>query len=87
MTDQPDDRSALAVATAWASLATTVALEMTLPALAGHWLDGRWGTRPLFVLLGAMLGLAIGLMHLLRMSAKQRKRRDADDDRAEAWRE
>ena len=71
MTDQPDDRSSLAVATAWASQVTTIALEMALPALVGHWIDGRLGTGALFLLLGTAFGFAAGMWHLLRLTAKR----------------
>ena len=77
MTESPDDRSPLAVAAVWASLATTIALEMALPAMLGHWLDERWNTRPVFVLLGVLVGLTTGLIHLVRLGAKM-NRRDND---------
>lgn len=71
MTDQPDDRSSLAVAAVWASHVMTISLEMALPALAGHWLDRPLGTGPLFLLLGALFGFVAGMWHLLRLTAKR----------------
>jgi len=72
VTDQPDDRSSLAVAAVWASHVMTIALEMALPALAGHWVDRWLGTGPLFLLLGTVFGFAAGMWHLLRLTAKIR---------------
>jgi F0F1-type ATP synthase assembly protein I len=37
----------------------TVALELALPVWLGFWLDGRWGTSPWLVVLGACLGLFV----------------------------
>jgi hypothetical protein len=51
----------------WVSRITTVALEMVLPGLGGLWLDGRWGTSFLG-LLGFVLGLTLGIWHLLQMT-------------------
>ena len=47
---------------------TSIALEMALPALGGFWLDRWLGTRGLFLIVGALLGIAVGMLHLLRLS-------------------
>lgn len=47
----------------------TFAVVVALFALGGLWLDGRLGTRPLFVLVGILLGLVGGTIHLLRVVA------------------
>jgi F0F1-type ATP synthase assembly protein I len=52
----------------WASRATSLGLEFALPALAGFWLDGRFGTSPWIALVGALLGFAAGMTHLLRIA-------------------
>jgi ATP synthase protein I len=52
----------------WASRATTLGLEFTLPALGGAYLDRRWGTEPLATVVGAILGFAVGMMHILRLT-------------------
>ena len=40
----------------------------------GYWLDGRLGTRPLFLLLGGTLGLAAGLYYFVKTVTGQSKR-------------
>ena len=58
----------MAQAMAWSSRITTVSLEMVLPAVFGHWLDGKLGTWAVFVTLGAIAGMTLGLMHLIQMT-------------------
>jgi len=62
-----DDRSSLAVAAAWASQITTVAIEMVVPIALGYWVDTWLGTRVVFVSLGAIGGMSLGIYHLMRM--------------------
>lgn len=66
--NQPQPRSVLAVGMQWASRATTLGLEFALPALLGVWLDRRWGSTPLATVIGAVLGFAVGMMHVLRIA-------------------
>jgi hypothetical protein len=68
----------MAQAMEWASRITTVALEMVLPGLAGLWLDARWDLRFLGPS-GFALGMAVGIWHLLRMTAAADERRGKDD--------
>ena len=35
--------------------------------LAGYWIDGQLGTRPAFVILGFLAGLALGWMAVYRL--------------------
>lgn len=74
-----DDRSPLALGLEWSSRITTVALEMVIPAIAGHWLDRQLGTRLLFLVLGALLGFAMGFLSLLRLTHPKPEREDPDD--------
>lgn len=78
VTNPPEDRPPLALATEWVARITTISLEMVLPGLAGQWLDERWGTGFLG-LTGFGLGLAIGIWHLLLMTGSVGKRRTPDD--------
>ena len=49
----------------------TLAVVVALFAYGGLWLDDRLGTTPLFVLLGVLLGIVGGLIHLLRVLAPE----------------
>jgi F0F1-type ATP synthase assembly protein I len=55
-------------------LGTTLAVTVLAGLGGGYWLDGRLGTRPLFLLLGGVLGLAAALYHFFRAVATQDKR-------------
>jgi hypothetical protein len=65
---RPPSRSFLAVGVDWAARVTTIALEFALPPLLGYWADGRFGTAPWLSVTGAILGFAVGLMHVLRLA-------------------
>lgn len=64
----------MAKATAAASRAMTVAMEMVLPGVLGLWLDKRLGTWLLFTLLGFIFGLTLAIWHLLKMTKPVRPR-------------
>jgi len=63
----------MAVGMAWVSQITSVALMMALPAGAGYWVDLKVGTAPWLLVLGAGVGLVVGLMQLLRMTDRSRR--------------
>jgi len=52
----------------------TVSLEMVLPGLAGYWLDGKLGTKVLFMLIGFALGGFAAIKHLIAMTRKTDRR-------------
>lgn len=81
MTSPPDDRSPVAVASAWASRIITVCLEMVLPGVIGYWLDHRLGTIAVFTFLGFGGGLALGLWQLLRMTRSDEAESSNEDSR------
>jgi hypothetical protein len=66
-------RTPLSVGVMWASRVTTVGLEFALPAFAGLYLDRHWGTKPAGTLVGAILGFAVGMMHILRIAKEGSK--------------
>jgi ATP synthase protein I len=68
--DQRDSRSWLSVGIAWASRITTLALELTIPVLVGVGLDRWWGTSPLAMIFGAVLGFVLFMFHTLRLAKK-----------------
>jgi uncharacterized protein YqgC (DUF456 family) len=70
--ENTDDRPPLAIAMEWSARLTTIALEMALPPAAGHWLDGRTGSSPAFVIAGAILGFVLGMFHLMQMVRQNR---------------
>jgi F0F1-type ATP synthase assembly protein I len=55
-------------------LGTTLAVTVLAGLGGGYWLDGRLGTRPVFLLLGGMLALAAGLYHFFKTVARPQKR-------------
>jgi ATP synthase protein I len=71
-----DDRPPMVVAMRWVHQITSIAIEMALPPLLGLWFDKRWRTGPWLVAVGALLGFAVAMVHLLAL-AKQSGRRDA----------
>ncbi len=70
-----DDRPPMVVAMRWVNQITSIAIEMAVPAFLGHWADQRWGTEPWLVGIGALLGFAVAMVHLLAL-AKQSNRRE-----------
>jgi len=65
---RPESRSFLAVGMEWASRVTALGLEFALPAYLGSLADRSWRTSPWLTILGAALGFAAGMMHLLRLA-------------------
>ena len=58
---------------AWSARITSIALEMALPALGGYWLDGKLATGYLLTVIGALVGMALGTVGLIRLAgARQR---------------
>ncbi len=71
-----DGRPPMVIAMWWVHQITTIAVEMALPAGLGHWADTHWGTEPWLVGVGALLGFAVAMLHLLRLT-KQKARPSA----------
>ncbi|HTE86093.1 MAG TPA: AtpZ/AtpI family protein [Dehalococcoidia bacterium] len=44
-----------------------LATPLALGVLVGHWADSRTGRAPLFVIVGTLIGLAVGLYGSVRM--------------------
>ncbi|AMV36690.1 Putative F0F1-ATPase subunit [Planctomyces sp. SH-PL62] len=85
-----DSRSGVSVGLEWGSRVTTIGLEFALPAVLGRGLDRWLGTAPWLTAGGAVLGLAIGMLHVLRLPAeieraeerRRRPRSGGDADQA-----
>ena len=61
-------RNTVLVTAAWfTGMGWTIAIAIAIGVFAGNWLDGQTGKHPLFVLLGLVIGLAIGLYSAGRM--------------------
>ena len=69
----PPERSPVAIALEWSVTIMTIAAEMVLPGLLGHWLDTKLGTRAVFLLLGFAAGGLLAALSLARI-AKNRGR-------------
>ena len=78
MNDPPDERPPLAVAAEWTSRVTTISLEMVLPGLVGFWIDRQLGTVMVFLVLGVILGMTTGTMHLVRLASSTSSARRED---------
>ena len=63
----------MAAAMEWVAKITTVGLEMVLPAVAGTFLDRRYGTN-YWAMIGLVAGLVVGFWHLLRMTKAGQRR-------------
>jgi hypothetical protein len=50
-----------------------LAVTVLLCLAAGHWLDGKLGTEPLFFLLGGLFGMAAAGYHFYKTTAARRK--------------
>ena len=66
MNHENDDRSLIAKAWGWGHQATAISLEMVLPSVLGLWIDRQLGTLPVCLILGAVFGVAAGMIHLLQ---------------------
>ena len=55
-------------------LGTTLAVTVAAGLGGGYWLDGRLGTRPVFLLLGGILGLGAALYYFFKTVAADQKR-------------
>jgi ATP synthase protein I len=69
VSDERDTRSSVSIGMDWGARITSIGLEFALPAFLGYALDRWWGTSPWMTLAGAVLGLVIGMLHVLRLAA------------------
>jgi F0F1-type ATP synthase assembly protein I len=79
----PGDRSPLALAYGWAVRITTISLEMVLPGLIGLWIDSRLGTLrvfPVFLVLGMIVGVTGGTIHVVRLAISTQRDAPRDED-------
>ena len=70
-------QSGLAVGMYWATRISSVGFAMVVPTAVGYWLDGKWGTSPWLVLVGACFGFATAMLDIVRL-AKRLQQRGSD---------
>jgi F0F1-type ATP synthase assembly protein I len=75
-----DDRTRLARAYHRATQVATIAIGMVIPPIVGHFADEKWGTKVLFTILGAVLGLAYGIWHLMKLAGSANNQRPPGAD-------
>jgi F0F1-type ATP synthase assembly protein I len=68
VTNQPDDRSPFALAMEWSSRISAISAELIVPTLVGYWLDQRWNTHGLCLVLGVIIGFVTALSSLWRLA-------------------
>ena len=61
----------MAVALEWSSTIISISVAMVVPGLAGYWLDGKLGTGFVFLLLGMVVGVVVGIWQLVRLAQKK----------------
>ncbi|MDR1382965.1 MAG: AtpZ/AtpI family protein [Planctomycetaceae bacterium] len=61
-------RSPMMIGYMWAMNVTSAAIEMVVPIVIGVWLDNKFHTKPLCILIGLFLGMAIMLIHLIKFA-------------------
>jgi F0F1-type ATP synthase assembly protein I len=76
-----DDRSPTAKAMSIASQITTVGLVAVMPIVMGSWVDNWLATKPIFILIGVVLGFVAAGFQLMRLvrSLNQGKNRNITD--------
>jgi F0F1-type ATP synthase assembly protein I len=71
-----DKKEALSLAM---NLGWTMLFSLLLPLLAGIWLDNRFNTAPLFILIGAVLGVLAATVGVARMAMRTFRSVDGDE--------
>jgi hypothetical protein len=67
--DFPPERSPMAVALEWSTTVMTIAAEMVVPGLIGHWLDTKLNLKmPVLLLIGFALGGLLAALSLSRIA-------------------
>lgn len=65
--NSPDGRSALARGYVLASRASSIGLQMAVPAGLGWWVDSYWKTTPAFIIAGVVLGFIAAMVELAQL--------------------
>jgi ATP synthase protein I len=70
----PEQRKQLRIANRVSAVGAELAIATLLGLFGGSWIDGRFGTRPIFTFLGLALGLAAGMKGLYRLVRAERRK-------------
>ncbi len=73
--------SALRQVAPYLNLGGVLAGCIVIGALFGHWLDGKLGTEPWFLLGGSLFGIASGFYHFFKVVLRKPDRDGADDSK------
>ena len=75
MTRSNQPRSALSVGMQWASRISSLGMEFVVPTLIGAAIDHRFGTSPAVLLIGAVAGFLLFMVHILRIATEGTKKK------------
>jgi len=67
MNEKPPSPTVLGIVGALSGMGFTIAIPIAAGAIGGHYLDGLLHTEPLFILLGLLLGLIVGIFGAYRL--------------------
>lgn len=80
--DRPaEDRNALAIAFEWSSTIISISIAMVVPGLIGYYADTRLGTGFLFLTVGMVLGVTLGIRQLIRLAQPKQGPRPSQRDK------
>ncbi len=81
-----DDRPPMVAAMQWVSQITAISMEMVVLAVLGYWLDSMWGTDPWLLVSGALIGFAVGMMHLFQIVKQKTNHQQKHGNKSESIR-
>jgi ATP synthase protein I len=67
MNEKPPSPTVLGMVGALSGMGFTIAIPIAAGAIGGYYLDGYLHTKPLFILLGLLLGLIVGIFGAYRL--------------------
>lgn len=68
----------------WVSQITAISMELVVLAVLGFWLDSMWGTDPWLLVSGALIGFAVGMMHLFQIVKQQSNQQQKHGNESES---
>lgn len=77
-----DGRSAVARGYVLASRATSIGLQMAIPAAVGWWADSQWKTTPWLTIAGVVLGFLVAMVELVQFARESDRKSRSRSGRA-----